>query len=169
MRSWAWEGTLDESEFWEIVEASARGGAGAGGDVSIRCGMIAAQLAERTPDQVTGFADVLAESLFRLDLRVLADTPVKGAASRSGRPVPLSEDGFLYARCAVILAGRRAYGEVLANPSGADFSPYTSDEAAVAEELLEAAPTAFRRVTGAEWEHVEPFDCETGSNEDGWS
>ncbi|MEU3687956.1 DUF4240 domain-containing protein [Streptomyces narbonensis] len=157
---------MDESEFWEIVEASA--GGGAGGDASIRCGMIAARLAERTPDEITGFADVLAESLFRLDLKVLADTPVKGAVSRSGRPVSLSEDGFLYARCAVILAGRGAYGEILANPAGVDFSPYTTDEAGVAEELLEAAPTAFGRVTGAEWEHVEPFDYETGSNEDGW-
>ncbi|MFI0928095.1 DUF4240 domain-containing protein [Streptomyces sp. NPDC021012] len=154
---------MNESEFWEIIEASADS------DISIHCGAISARLTDRSPGEITEFADVLAESLFRLDLKILADTPVKGAVSRSGRPLPLSEDGFLYARCAVILAGRKAYGEILTDPAGVDFSPYTSDEAAVAEELLEAAPTAFGRVTGVEWEHVEPFDYETGSNEDGWA
>ncbi|MFF0476472.1 DUF4240 domain-containing protein [Streptomyces sp. NPDC004284] len=154
---------MNESEFWEIIETSTDA------DASIHCGTISARLADRSPSEITAFADALAESLFRLDLKILADTPVKGAVSRSGRPVPLSEDGFLYARCAVILAGRKAYEEILADPAGADFSPYTSDEAAAAEELLEAAPTAFGRVTGTEWEHVEPFDYETGSNEDGWA
>ncbi|MEU0402275.1 DUF4240 domain-containing protein [Streptomyces sp. NPDC006197] len=153
---------MQDSDFWEIVETSAQA------DISSHCGAISSRLENCTANEITGFADTLAEHLFRLDLKVLADTPVKGETSGSGRPVPQSEDGFLYARCAVILTGRDTYREIVSNPEGIDFSPYTTDDAVVAEELLEAAPTAFKKVTGAEWDHIEPFDYETGSNEDGW-
>ncbi|MFI8372376.1 hypothetical protein [Streptomyces sp. NPDC085466] len=54
----------------------------------------------------------------------------------------------------------------MAKPAG--FSPYTTDEATEAEDLLEVAAIACEAPTGEEWEHVEPHDYETGSNEEGW-
>ncbi|MGW1163390.1 DUF4240 domain-containing protein [Streptomyces sp. NPDC002519] len=151
---------LAEPAFWEIIQVSA----------PVRpeeqCAIIQDRLCRLSPQEITGFADRLAEVLFRLDLKVLADIPVAGATSGSGRPVKQSEDRFLYARCATVLSGPEAVAQVLSNAE--EFSPFTSDEAAVAEELLEVAPGAFESVTGASWDHIEPYDYETGSNSEGW-
>lgn len=76
--------------------------------------------------------------------------------------IPLTEDGFLYARCAVVAAGQYRYEQVLADPTTFAGTWDTDGEA-----LLNAAPTAWARVTGTPWEHEEPVSYESGSNASG--
>ncbi|MFE9439199.1 DUF4240 domain-containing protein [Streptomyces sp. NPDC006602] len=151
---------LAEPAFWEIVQVSAPT------SPEEQCAIIRDRLCRLRPQEIKDFADRLAEILFRLDLKILADIPVAGVVSGSGRPVKQSEDRFLYARCAAVLSGPDAVARVLSRAE--EFSPFTSDEAAEAEELLEIAPTAFESVTGDSWDHIEPYDYETGSNSEGW-
>ncbi|WP_079189310.1 DUF4240 domain-containing protein [Streptomyces kebangsaanensis] len=151
---------MTEPVFWKIIQVSAAT------PPDEQCAAIQGRLCRLNPEEIKGFADRLAEILFRLDLKALADIPVAEVVSGSGRPVKQSDDRFLYARCAVVLAGPDAVAGVLS--SAEKFSPFTSDEAAVAEELLEVAPAAFEAVSGETWDHIEPHDYETGSNPDGW-
>ncbi|WP_405772919.1 DUF4240 domain-containing protein [Streptomyces sp. NBC_01538] len=151
---------LAEPAFWEIIQMDTPTAS------EDQCAVIQDRLCRLSAQEIKDFSDRLAEILFRLDLKVLADIPVAGAASGSGRPVKQSEDRFLYARCAAVLSGPDAVARVLSRAD--DFSPFTSDEAAVAEDLLEVAPAAFESVTGDSWDHVEAYDYETGSNSEGW-
>lgn len=74
----------------------------------------------------------------------------------------LSDDGFLYARCAVIAAGRRRYEQVLADPTSFGGTWDTGGEA-----LLEVAERVWEKLTGTDWEHEDPVPVWTGSNSDG--
>lgn len=56
-------------------------------------------------------------ALFALDREELFRTPVRDRGeSEAQPPIPLSEDTFLYARCAVLLSGRETYESVLRDP-----------------------------------------------------
>jgi hypothetical protein len=56
-------------------------------------------------------------ALFALDLEELFRTPVRDRGeSLDQPPIPLSDDTFLYARCAVLLSGRETYESVLRDP-----------------------------------------------------
>ncbi|MBY8872345.1 DUF4240 domain-containing protein [Micromonospora sp. PLK6-60] len=88
------------------------------------------------------------------------------AVGEHGRPEHLSDDSFLYARCAVVVAGRSAFASVLDNP--ANFARFTTAEAAHAESILDVASDAYQEKTGRDWDHVEEYDYETGSNEELW-
>jgi hypothetical protein len=151
---------MNKTVFWNLITAA----------FSIcpvqHCESIRSTLSTLLPAQITAFEGMLAELLYDIDRRELASVPVAGTVSGSGRPVRQSEDGFLYARCAVILAGRDAYAAVLADPSA--FAPYTSDHWALAQDLLDVASDAYEKVTGETWSHFSPFDYETCSNEAGW-
>ncbi|MGC4867142.1 DUF4240 domain-containing protein [Micromonospora sp. DT53] len=116
-------------------------------------------LADEPVERIIGFAETLAFHLHQLDRRVLAQTVLPGADR-------LSDDGFLYARCAVVVAGPAAFAAVLADPAA--FARFTTDEAAHAESILDVPSDAFEKATGTEWEHVEEYDYETGSNEQWW-
>jgi hypothetical protein len=116
-------------------------------------------LAEEPVERIIGFAETLAFKLYQLDRRVLAQTVLPGADR-------LSDDSFLYARCAVVVAGPAAFDAVLADPAA--FARFTTDEAAHADSLLDVPSNAYQRATGKEWEHVEEYDYETGSNEQWW-
>jgi hypothetical protein len=70
---------------------------------------LTARLATRPQADITGFADRLAMVLWTLD------TPAHFAAARTA-----SGDGFLYIRCAVVTAGRKAYDRVLRTPTALD-------------------------------------------------
>jgi hypothetical protein len=117
---------------------------------------LSANLAAGPEDRIFGFADKLAELLFGLDRRDLA------TVSRT----PLGDDGFLYVRCAVVVAGRAAYASVLADKTA--FLPFTVDAGGHADALLDVASNAYTSKTGLEWDHLEPHDFETMSNEEGW-
>jgi hypothetical protein len=79
----------------------------------------------------------------------------------------MSADTFLYARCAVVLAGRERYLQVIEDPAA--FRAFTDVASQDADLLLDVASEAYEEATGEEWSHVEPFDYETGSNQEGWA
>lgn len=142
---------LTDHEFWEIVSS-------AGVDPAIEDDepyqRLEDLLAKGPEERITGFADILARKLYDLDRRYLFDA------------AELSDDGFLYARCAVVMAGSDVYDEVLREPAA--FLPYTTPEAEHAESVLDVPSRAFERLTGRVWDHFEDYDYETGSNEQWW-
>ena len=144
---------MTDAEFWDLIALL--------GDSPEACDdgpyeRLTTVLAARSEDDVLAFADKLAELLFTIDRRDLAMVS----------PEPLGDDGFLYARCGVIAAGPEAYAAVLAD--SAAFLPFAVSLGGHADALLEVAPNAYERRTGLEWDHVEPYDFETASNEEGW-
>ncbi|GAA1384077.1 DUF4240 domain-containing protein [Catellatospora chokoriensis] len=142
---------LTDDEFWELVATL---GARPDAQDDTPYEELTEKLAQGPVDRITGFAEVLARQLYELDRRYLA------------QGTGLSDDGFLYARCAVVVAGREVVATVLADKAA--FAPYATDEAAHAESILDVASNAYRLKTGREWDHIEKFDYETGSNEKWW-
>ncbi|GAB4048673.1 DUF4240 domain-containing protein [Catellatospora paridis] len=140
-----------DDEFWELV-ATLGGRPDAQDDTPYE--ELTEQLAQGPVDRITGFAEVLARQLYELDRKYLA------------QGTGLSADGFLYARCAVVVGGWEAVATVLADKAA--FAPYATDEAAHAESILDVASNAYRLKTGRDWDHVEEYDYETGSNEEWW-
>ncbi|XVU21273.1 DUF4240 domain-containing protein [Actinoplanes sp. CA-054009] len=122
---------IGEEVFWQLLEAP-------GPDF----GRAVDRLAQRSEDDITGFADRLATLLAALD------TPGHLAAAHTA-----SDDVFLYVRCAVVAAGRGTYEKVLRTPDRlADFA---DDEA---ELLLTVAPRGYEQATGMLWEHDDDPD-----------
>ncbi|MFI6268712.1 hypothetical protein [Micromonospora zamorensis] len=52
--------------------------------------------------------------------------------------------------------------------SAGEEERFTSVEAAHAEMILDVPSDAYQKATGKEWDHVEEYDHETGSNEQWW-
>ncbi|HEY1178005.1 MAG TPA: DUF4240 domain-containing protein [Phytomonospora sp.] len=101
--------------------------------------------------RVTGFAERLAEALYRLDRREYGED--------------LSGDAFLYTRAAVAAAGRREYEAVLADPRR--FAPFAAD-LVWAEGLVYVPDRAYERLTGREWDRGTRHRYESYSNTAGW-
>ncbi|MEU0414745.1 DUF4240 domain-containing protein [Streptomyces griseorubiginosus] len=126
---------------------------------------LVAELSQQNETDIVAFSEALAEALWRLDTEAHFNQPVRDIDDpEDEETLPLSDDAFLYLRCAVIAAGRERYEQVLFDPTALagewDFSE--------AELLLEAAPRAFEAVTGLSWDHETEFSPETGSNRNGW-
>ncbi|MEE1782551.1 DUF4240 domain-containing protein [Streptomyces sp. SP17BM10] len=124
------------------------------------CERLSARLARGPADEITGFGERLAEALYRLDRAESGRLPVEGAGGPYDRQ---TDDHFLYARAAVVAAGREAYEGVLGRPER--FAPYTALQA---EELLYVHEEAYEAVTGEEWDHPTRYDYESCSNAEGW-
>ncbi len=148
--------------FWHIVETAGgvRGFQEEGGRQRMTKALTAMPV-----EEIKAFEDMLSKYLYDLDLRDLARQPVVNAIE-DHRPVRLSSDGFLYARCAVVLEGREAYAEVLRDYER--FAPFTSLYCQHADLLLDVASDAYGAATGQEWDHDTLFDYETGANAAGW-
>ncbi|MGW6390144.1 DUF4240 domain-containing protein [Streptomyces sp. NPDC055103] len=73
-----------------------------------------------------GFAERHAEALYRLDQEQFGTLPVANMKRRNGSPFPQSDDGFLYARCAVVAAGQAVWESAFSDVD--EFAPYTSTE-----------------------------------------
>jgi hypothetical protein len=71
----------------------------------------------------------------------------------------LAVDGFLFARAAVVSAGRETYQQVLADPR-----TFAGDRDSRAQALLFVAQRAYERVASDHYDHVPPHDVGTGSN-----
>ncbi|MDP9818350.1 DUF4240 domain-containing protein [Spirilliplanes yamanashiensis] len=112
------------------------------------------RLANRSAEDITGFADQLALALYALD------TPAHFAAVR---PFVAGDDSFLYVRCAAVAAGRKAYEKAAGQPKSLERFGDRD-----AEPLLTVAPEAFERATGMLWEHETPVSYEMGSNASAW-
>ncbi|MEU7653711.1 DUF4240 domain-containing protein [Micromonospora taraxaci] len=147
---------LTDGDFWRLVALL-------GGRPEVQDDrpyeQLTAVLSEEPVERIVGFAETLAWKLYQLDRRALAQAVPPGADN-------LSDDGFLYARCAVVVAGPTAFDAVLADPSA--FARFTTVEAAHADSILDVPSNAYQKATGREWEHIEEYDYETGSNEQWW-
>lgn len=104
------------------------------------------------------FAERLAAVLYELDREVLAKRTVRWADSPDADPIPLSDDTFLYLRCAVVAAGRPTVLAVLADPAVLESRLWEDGEA-----LLYAADEA------ADEEIDTELSYETGSNTEHWT
>ncbi|MFF8865863.1 DUF4240 domain-containing protein [Streptomyces sp. NPDC015139] len=144
---WAWIGTLD-------------GRADEAG-----CGRLAAELSKRPVSDIQGFAERLAEALYRLDQEKFGTLPVADLTLRDGEPFPQSADSFLYARCAVVAAGRSVWESVFFDVGR--FAPYTASTHD-GEFLLYVPDQAYELATGREWDRSTRHCVETFSNRDGW-
>ena len=136
---------VEQDEFWRLI--AVLGGRTRDADFE----RLTAQLAERSPDDIVAFEDRLATFLYALDTRDHSNA----AKARN--------DWFLYVRCAVLVAGRDVYEQVLAEPARA--KRFARQEA---ELLLSVASQAYERRTGMLWEHETPVSYESGSNAVGW-
>ncbi|BCY12709.1 DUF4240 domain-containing protein [Actinoplanes sp. L3-i22] len=137
---------MDEDAFWGLIGRLGRDPDDAD------FGQLADRLTRLPEAEIIGFADRLASALWSLD------TPAHYEASASA-----GDDWFLYVRCAVVAAGRKAYEKVLRKP--ATLEKFADEEA---ELLLGVAAQAFERSTGRLWEHETPVSYELGSNTAAW-
>jgi Protein of unknown function (DUF4240) len=76
----------------------------------------------------------------------------------------LRTDGFLFARAAVVAAGRETYERVLA-----DATKFAGERDSRAQALLFVAQRAFERVEDGYYDHVPPLEVGTGSNRGLWA
>jgi hypothetical protein len=151
---------LDDAEFWRLIGTLG----GRPEDCDDEPYQRLTGLLTREPvEKIVDFAETLAFKLYDLDRKALAQLDI---VENDGTVTELSDDGFLYARCAVIVAGPEAYATVLAVPES--FARFGKVDAAHAESLLDVASDAYTAKTCAEWQHVEEYDYETGSNEQYW-
>lgn len=141
--------TLAEADFWAAMALLADAGLDRPDFASAA---LVAALGRRSEADILEFEEILAEKLYALDRRDLAEH-----AGEAGD----SDDAFLYARCYVVARGREFYEAVSSNPerfpADADFEP-----------LLSVGPTAFEAVTGRSLELFTHVSYETGSNPSGW-
>jgi Protein of unknown function (DUF4240) len=141
---------MKEDAFWQLIEECRP--TGPDPDAERLAAELADRLAESPLFVVTGFAEQLSWTLYRLDRKEYGEG--------------LSSDAFLYTRCAVVAAGRTAFESALRDP--ADFVPYATSHI-WAESLLYAPDHAYERITGEEWDHNTRYSYESYSNTAGWA
>ncbi|WP_329030679.1 DUF4240 domain-containing protein [Streptomyces sp. NBC_01423] len=147
------------TDFWALT-ATLNGKA-----TEANCHRLAKRLSRRPLPDITAFAEHHAEALYRLDQEQFGSLPVVGMTTETGAPFPQSGDSFLYARCAVVAAGREAWESALSDP--AEFAPYTSLDYD-GERLLYIPDEAYELATGKEWHRTTRYCYESFSNKDGW-
>ncbi|WP_127361644.1 DUF4240 domain-containing protein [Actinacidiphila soli] len=140
---------MDENVFWQLIEGCTP--AEPDPDAEQHAATLTARLTAGPLSAVTGFAEQLSWVLYRLDRK------------EYGRG--LSGDGFLYARAAVVAAGRQAYESVLGDP--VQFVPYATG-LVWAESLLYVPDRAYENITGEEWDRSTRYSYESYSNAAGW-
>ncbi|MFJ8495788.1 DUF4240 domain-containing protein [Streptomyces sp. NPDC094038] len=148
------------TDFWKVIGSSSVQDAS---EIDSALERISGQLSAMTPDALTRFVERLRESLYRIDRRDLAEVPVVLAG---GLKLPQASDHFLYARCACILAGKEAYGDVLS--SGAGFDRFVAPFAQEAEGLLYLASEQYEKKTGSKMKVESYSSIESRSNSQGW-
>ncbi|HEX6874984.1 MAG TPA: DUF4240 domain-containing protein [Nocardioidaceae bacterium] len=148
---------MDEDAFWAVIDDMS----GQADDAA--CHRVFLTLRRRGPDEIVAFQDRLGEVLYRMDLRSIAKQRWRDVETPRWLPrLPwISADGFLYARCAAVAAGRQTVEAILA-----DHRRFARAWDLGAERLLYVAGETYEAVAGRPWphEHVLPFDYETGSN-----
>ncbi|MFF4834686.1 DUF4240 domain-containing protein [Streptomyces sp. NPDC001315] len=147
------------ADFWALI-AILEGQA-----TQVNCERLAEELSRRSVPDIVGFAERHAEALYRLDQERFGTLPVVDLTARYGSPFPQSDDGFLYARCAVVAAGRDVWESVFFDVD--KFVPYTSTERD-GEWLLYVPDKAYELAVGEEWDHLTRYSFESCSNLDGW-
>ncbi|WP_405525512.1 DUF4240 domain-containing protein [Streptomyces canus] len=149
------------TDFWKVIGSSSVQDES---EINSALERISGQLSAMTPDALTRFVERLRESLYQIDRRDLAEVPVTLA---NGLELPQTSDHFLYARCACILAGERAYDEV--RSSGLGFDRFVAPFAQEAEGLLYLASEQYERKTASRMNVESYFSIESRSNIQGWA
>ncbi|WP_344343607.1 DUF4240 domain-containing protein [Kitasatospora putterlickiae] len=155
---------LPWERFWQLIDLI-------GGEPAVAfcatfddgCERLGAALAAGPAEEIVGFGERFAEALYRLDREEYGTQSASDPDDPEDRPLPLSDDGFLYARAAVVASGRTAYERVLADP--ALFARYSFRSG---ESLLYVHEEAYETATGEEWDHDTRYDYESCSNREGW-
>lgn len=152
-------GRMNDEEFWALI-ASLAGKADPEG-----IARLTEDLTSGSTERIVGFAEQLAAALYAIDSRDRMAQPVRDTEDGPDSPAfPLSNEVFLYARCAVVAAGQHTWQRVVSDPAA---MAGTWDLGA--EELLYVAPVAFEHKTGSDWTHRTTVSYATGSNTEGWN
>ncbi|MFI6944313.1 DUF4240 domain-containing protein [Streptomyces sp. NPDC050418] len=147
------------ADFWSLIDTL-------GGKADEpACARLVADLSRRPVPEIEGFAERLAEALYRLDQEKFGTLPVADLTLPDGAPFPQSADVFLYTRCAVVAAGRSVWESVFFDVDR--FAPYTASEYD-GESLLYVPDQAYELATGREWQRQTRYCYESYSNPDGW-
>ncbi|MDY0812618.1 DUF4240 domain-containing protein [Kitasatospora purpeofusca] len=157
----SWE--LSWERFWQLIDLI-------GGEPAVAvcatfgagCERLSEVLAAGPVEEILGFGERFAEALYRLD-REEFGTQRAVDPGYPGESLPLSDDGFLYARAAVVAAGRAAYERVLGEPELFAAHSFRSGEP-----LLYVHEEAYEAATGEEWDHATRYNYESCSNREGW-
>jgi hypothetical protein len=148
---------MSDDEFWSLIDRldwTYRG------KDELVVEPLVAKLATQSDATITDFDDALAAKLHALDGERYAREIGEHAYTDNGSKY-FSVDLFLYARCAVVTAGREIYQAVLADPT--EMPKDTEFEA-----VLYVAQQAYERKSGGKYTHVPTPSYETYSNETGW-
>lgn len=149
---------MTEDEFWDLIGVL-KGSVDAGAVLRLT-----AALQQEDPSVIIGFADRLAAVLRALDIPGLAHEPFWDADDPERTILSGSADAFLYARCAVVVAGQDTYLDVLR-----DERRFARAWDLGAEALLEIAPQAYEQVTGRSWDHEGLAGAESAANAVEWA
>lgn len=126
---------------------------------------LTAVLAERGEADVVAFAEALARALHDLDTPAHFGQRVHDVSEPDDAPaMAMSADVFLYARCAVVAAGRETWTRTVADPAAMAGRWEVAD----GELLLGVAPEAYERATGLLWDHETAVSYETGADAAAW-
>jgi hypothetical protein len=133
------------------------------GDVDIALRDVRIRLASTSAEVASEFDRWLSGRIYQLDRRALFELPVpNGDGIETGQ----SEDHFLYARCACVLAGRVPFLEVLSGArSFADFSRIPLQKA---ELLLYIPEEVCREEFDTQIARFDSWPLEAGSNHEYW-
>lgn len=148
---------LSDQEFWGFIRSL-------NGTIDqSSAAVLATRLSVETPAKIIAFAEKLAELLYAIDSLERAEQHVSDQTVGEDS-FTMSDDLFLYARCAVVAAGTETYQRVLNDPAAMEGHWAVFD----GECLLTVVPEAWEEVTGQEWDHETRVCYETGSNSDRW-
>ncbi|RKS09313.1 uncharacterized protein DUF4240 [Nocardiopsis sp. Huas11] len=139
-------GPLPPTDFWTVIGANRIGDAA---DVAAALTGVRTRLERLDPEGVRRFRRELVARVEALDLDVLRSMRVD--APLVGR-IPQTEDGFLYARHACVLAGRRTYEGVLGDAPR--FAAFVHPRVHSAECLAYLAYEVHAQMTGQEIDAV---------------
>ena len=143
---------MPEDEFWSLIDLLR----GRVDDEGVA--RLTDALRRRGKPTARRFAERLSAVLYELDREALAERTVRWADAPDHDPIPLSDDTFLYLRCAVVAAGRPTVDAVLADPAVLESRLWEDGEP-----LLYAADEA------ADEEIDTALSYETGSNPEHWT
>ncbi len=117
------------------------------------------ELSQMKIDEIKQFEETLAYKLYQLDTKAHASNI--GESSYDSENNYVSDDFFLYARCAAVANGKDFFDKVIDNPSAMpkdiEFEP-----------LLRISESAYELKLKSRFDYVTGVSYETYSNEDGW-
>jgi hypothetical protein len=154
------KGVRDMIDFWAVIGSRPIGDST---EIDSALEGVSKRLSSAAPDALVRFAERLAEALYRIDRRDFADIPV---ILSDDLRLPQTNDHFLYARCACVLAGEVTYEDVVKSCVG--FDRFVSPFMQRAEGLLYIASEQYEMTTGSRMKTRTHLETDWMSNAEGW-